>query len=250
MARKFWPRQNPIGRTLFIGPGLGSSYQIGLAEVVGVVGDVRERPYLGPSPVMYLPPSQIPNADMALLNAIEHTALLLRTRPGVAPITISQPVQNTLLAAHNLPAVSIRTMDQVSLASTAPQNFSLFLLGLFASIALLLAIVGIYGVTFYAAEQRTHEIGIRTALGANRSDTLRLILVQALRIAIVGVVTGVVGAGLLTRLLAAQLFAVRPLDPLTFIIVPLILLATAFAAAYVPALRAARVDPMMALRHE
>jgi predicted permease len=250
MARKFWPGQNPIGQTLFIGPGLGPSYQIGLTEIVGVVGDVRERLHLDPSPVMYLPPSQIPNADMALLNAFEHTALLLRTRPGLAPMTIGQPVQNMLLATHDLPAVSIRTMEQVSLASTARQNFSLVLLGLFAGIALLLAIVGIYGVTSYAVEQRTHEIGIRTALGANRSDTLQLILVQALRIAIVGVAAGVAGAGLLTRLLAAQLFAVRPLDPLTFIIVPVILVATALAAAYVPALRAARVDPMMALRHE
>jgi predicted permease len=250
MTRKFWPGRNPIGQTLFIGPGLGPSYQIGLTEIVGVVGDVRERLYLDPSPVMYLPPSQIPNADMALLNAFEHTALLLRTRPGVGPMTIGQPVQNMLLGTHNLPAVSIRTMDQVSLASTARQNFSLVLLGLFAGIALLLAIVGIYGVTSYAVEQRTHEIGIRTALGANRSDTLQLILVQALRIASVGVATGIAGAGLLTRLLAAQLFAVRPLDPLTFVIVPVILLATALAAAYVPALRAARVGPMMALRHE
>jgi predicted permease len=250
MARKFWPGRSPIGQTLYIGPGLGPSYQVGLAEIVGVVGDVRERLSLDPSPLMYLPPSQIPNADMALLNAFEHTALLLRTRPGVAPMAISQPVQNTLLARHNLPAVSIRTMDQVGLASTARQNFSLLLLGLFASIASLLAIVGIYGVTSYAVEQRTHEIGIRTALGANRRDTLRLILVQALRIAIVGVMAGVVGAGLFTRLLAAQLFAVRPLDPLTFIIVPVVLLATALAAAYVPALRAARVDPMLALRHE
>jgi len=250
MARKFWPGQNPIGQTLFIGPGLGPSYQIGLTQIVGVVGDVRERLYLDPSPVMYLPPSYIPNADMMLLNAFERSALLVRTRPGVAPITISQPVQNLLLATHNLPAVSVRTMDQVGFASTARQNFSLLLLGLFASIALLLAIVGIYGVTAYAVEQRTHEIGVRTALGANRYDTLQLILFQALRIAMVGVVTGMAGGGLLTRVLAAQLFGVRPLDPLTFIIVPVILLATALAAAFVPALRAARVDPMTALRHE
>jgi putative ABC transport system permease protein len=250
MARRFWPAQNPIGQTIFVGPGLGPSYQVGLAEIAGVVGDVRERLYLDPSPIMYLPPSQIPNADIALLNAFERTALLLRTRPGVAPMTISQPVQKILLATHNLPAVSIRTMDQVSLDSTARQNFSLVLLGLFASVALLLAIVGIYGVTSYAVEQRTHEIGIRTALGANRRDTLQLILVEALRIAIVGVVIGIIGAGVLTRFLAAQLFAVRPLDPLTFIIVPVILLATTLGAAYVPALRAARVDPMMALRHE
>ena len=141
-------------------------------------------------------------------------------------------------------------MEQVSLDSTARQNFNLLLLSVFAIIALLLAIVGIYGVMSYSVEQRTHEIGIRTALGANRRDTLRLVLIQALRMALVGIAGGIAAAAALTRLLTAQLFAVRPLDPVTFIIVPVVLLATALAAAYVPALRAARVDPMMALRHE
>ena len=250
MARKFWPGLNPIGQTIFIGPGLGPAYQGGLTEIVGVVGDVRERLYLDPSPVMYQLPAHIPDADMALLNAFEHTTLLIRTRPGVQPMSISQAVQDALLTKYNLPAVTIRSMKEVSLASTARQNFSLLLLAVFATIALLLAIVGVYGVTSYAVEQRTREIGIRTALGASRRDTLQFVLVQALRIAIVGVVSGVAGASVLTRLLAAQLFAVRPLDPLTFTIVPVILFATALAAAYVPALRAARVDPMMALRHE
>jgi putative ABC transport system permease protein len=250
MARKFWPGTNPVGQTIFIGPGLGSAYQAGLTKIVGVVGDVRERLYIDPSPVMYQTPSQIPDADMALLNGYESTALLVRTQAGVAPITISQAVQQALLAEDNLAAVNVRTMDQVSLDSTARQNFNLLLLGVFAMIALLLAIVGIYGVMSYSVEQRTHEIGIRTALGANRRDTLRLVLIQALRIALVGIVSGMVASAALTRLLTAQLFAVQPLDPLTFMTVPVILLATAFAAAYVPALRAACVDPMTALRHE
>lgn len=144
----------------------------------------------------------------------------------------------------------MRTMEQVSLDSTARQNFNLLLLSAFATIALLLAIVGIYGVMSYTVEQRTHEIGIRTALGANRRDTLSLVFTQALRMALVGIVGGVVVSAALTRLLTAQLFAVRPLDPLTFITVPVILVATALAAACLPALKAARVDPMTALRHE
>jgi putative ABC transport system permease protein len=144
----------------------------------------------------------------------------------------------------------MRTMEQVSLDSTARQNFNLLLLSAFAAIALLLAIVGIYGMMSYTVEQRTHEIGIRTALGANQRDTLSLVFTQALRIALVGIVGGVVASAALTRLLTAQLFAVRPLDPLTFITVPPILLATALAAAYAPALKAARVDPMVALRHD
>ena len=114
----------------------------------------------------------------------------------------------------------------------------------------MLAIVGIYGVMSYSVEQRSHEIGIRTALGASQRDTLRLILIQALRITLVGIVSGILASAALTRLLTAQLFDVRALDPLTFITVPVILLTTALCAAYLPALRAARVDPMIALRRE
>lgn len=250
MARKYWPGSNPVGQTIFIGPGLSRAMQAGLAKIVGVVGDVRERLDFDPSPVMYQIPSQIPDADMSLLNGFERTAILVRTRPGVAPMSIGHAVKQALLEDHNLAAVNMRTMDQVSLDSTARQNFNLLLLSVFAVIALLLAVVGIYGVMSYSVEQRSHEIGIRTALGANRRDTLRLVLIQALRIALVGIVSGIVASAALTRLLTAQLFAVRPLDPLTFMSVPVILLATALAAAYVPALRAARVDPMRALRHE
>jgi putative ABC transport system permease protein len=250
MARKFWPQSNPVGQTIFIGPGLNPAMQGGVAKIVGVVGDVRERLDLDPSPVMYQIPSQIPDADMSLLNGFERTAILVRTQPGVAPMSVSQAVKQILLVDHDLAAVNMRTIDQVSLDSTARQNFNLLLLSVFAAIAVLLAMVGIYGVMSYAVEQRTHEIGIRAALGANRRDTLRLVLIQALRISLVGIVSGIAASAALTRLLTAQLFAVRPLDPLTFITVPVILLAIALAAAYVPALRAARVDPMMALRHE
>jgi predicted lysophospholipase L1 biosynthesis ABC-type transport system permease subunit len=250
MARKFWPGANPVGQAIFIGPGLGPSFQAGLTEIIGVVGDVRERLYLDPSLVMYQTPSQIPNADMALLNDYEATALLVRTQAGVAPTSVRQAVQQLLLADLNLAAVSMRTMEQVGLDSTARQNFNLLLLSAFATIALLLAVIGIYGVMSYTVEQRTHEIGIRTALGASRRDTLSLVFTQALRMALAGIVGGVIASAALTQLLTAQLFAARPLDPLTFITVPVILLATALAAAYVPALKAGRVDPMTALRHE
>ena len=250
MARRYWPGANPVGQTMFIGPGLGPAYQVGLAQIVGVVGDVRERLFFDPSPIMYQTPSQIPNADIALLNGYEPAALLVRTAAGVAPTSLRQAVQQVLLADHNLAPLSVRTMDQVSLDSTARQNFNLLLLGLFAVLALLLAVVGIYGVMSHSVEQRTHEIGIRTALGANRRDMLRLVLAQALRMALVGIGSGLFGAALLTRLLAAQLFAVRPLDPLTFIAAPPILLIVALAAAFLPAQRAARLDPLRALRHE
>ena len=124
------------------------------------------------------------------------------------------------------------------------------LLGLFAAIALLLASVGIYGVMSYGVEQRTHELGIRTALGATRRDTLRLVLLQALRMAAAGIAVGLVASLWLTRLMKGQLFGLKPLDPLTFVTVPAILLAVALAAACIPAFRTSRVDPMVALRHE
>ncbi|HEY7333898.1 MAG TPA: ABC transporter permease [Bryobacteraceae bacterium] len=250
MARKFWPGENPVGQQIFIGAGLDPAYQGGLTQIVGVVGDVRERLFSDPSPVMYQAPSQIPDADIALLNGLEHSAILLRTQAGVAPMSVDHAVRQALVTGEGLAAVNVRTMDQASLDSTARQNFNVLLLTIFAAIALLLAMVGIYGVISYSVEQRTHEIGIRAALGANRRDTVRLVLGQALRVAAVGIVCGTAASAALTRLLSAQLFAVKPLDPLTFVSVPAILLATAIAAAYVPALRAARVDPAIALRHE
>jgi ABC-type antimicrobial peptide transport system permease subunit len=229
---------------------LGPGYEAGVTEIVGVAGDVRWRLDVDPAPVMYQEPSQVLDGAMALVNRLQPGAVLIRTRAGVAPMSVSHAVQQALLAADQLPVAKTRTMEQASLDSTARQNFNLLLLGLFAAMALLLAAMGIYGVMSYSVEQRTHEIGIRTALGANRRDTLSLVLFQALRMTVAGLAVGVAAAFGLTRLLNAQLFGVKPSDPLTFIAVPVILLAVALAAACIPALRASRVDPLVALRHE
>lgn len=247
MARRFWPGTNAVGQTIFIGPGLGSAYQVGLTEIVGVVGDVRERLDIRPQPVMYQLPSQIPDGDMALLNGYEPTAILVRTLPGVAPVSVSHEVQRALLS-QELPVGKVRTMKQTALDSTARQNFNLLLLGLFAAIALLLAAVGIYGVMSYSVQQRTHEIGVRSALGASPRQTIGRVLGQALRMTLAGTAVGVGASFGLTGLLGAQLFGVKPLDPVTFTTVPGILIAVALAAACVPALRASRVDPIVALR--
>ena len=250
MARKYWPNANPVGQTIVVGPGLGPGYEAGVTEIVGVAGDVRWRLDVDPAPVMYQVPSQVLDGAMALVNRLQPGAVLIRTRAGVAPMSVSHAVQQALLAVDQLPVAKIRTMEQASLDSTARQNFNLLLLGLFAAIALLLAAMGIYGVMSYSVEQRTHEIGIRTALGATRRDTLNLVLFQALRITVAGLAVGVAAAFGLTRLLNAQLFGVKPSDPLTFTAAPLILLLVALAAACIPALRASRVDPLVALRHE
>jgi predicted permease len=250
MARKYWPDANPVGQTIVIGPGLGPGYEAGVTEIVGVAGDVRWRLDVEPAPIMYQAPSQVLDGAMALVNRLQPGAALIRTRAGVAPMSVSQAVQQALLAADQLPAAKIRTMEQASLDSTARQNFNLLALGLFAVIALLLAAMGIYGVMSCSVEQRTHEIGIRAALGANRRDTLNLVLVQAMRMTVAGLAAGIAASFGLTRLLRAQLFGVKPSDLLTLTAVPLILLVVALAAACIPALRASRVDPLVALRHE
>ncbi|HYW44800.1 MAG TPA: ABC transporter permease [Bryobacteraceae bacterium] len=250
MARKYWPDANPVGQTIVIGPRLGPDYEAGPTEIVGVAGDVRERLNIDPAPVMYQAPSQVLDAAMALVNRLQPAGVLIRTRPGVAPMSVSPAVQQALLALDQLPASDVRTMDQVSRDSTARQNFNLLLLGLFAAMALLLGAVGIYGVMSYSVEQRTHEIGIRAALGAGRRDTLKLVLLGALRTAIAGVAVGIAASFGLTRLLTSQLFGVKPSDPLTFAVVPAVLIAVALSAAGIPALRATRIDPLTALRHE
>jgi len=251
MARKFWPGSNPVGQTIFIGPGLGPAYQVGVTEIVGVVDDVRERlDQVEPQPVMYQTFAQIPDADMALVNGYEPSAVLIRTKPGVVPLSTSQAVQQALLTGDQLPATKVRTIDQLSLESTARQNLNLMLLSVFAAIALLLAAVGIYSVTSYSVEQRIHEIGIRAALGANRRRVMNLVLLQALRLALAGIAAGLAGSFGLTRLLGSQLFGVKPLDPLTFAAVPLVLLGVVLAAACLPARRASRLDPLVALRHD
>lgn len=134
--------------------------------------------------------------------------------------------------------------------SLAQQRFNMLLLGLFAALALILATVGIYGATAYAVSQRTHEIGTRTALGAQRGDVLRLVLRDGAKIALVGIASGIAGALALTRLMASLLFEVKPTDPATFASVATLLALVALAACYIPARRAMRVDPMVALRYE
>jgi predicted permease len=248
-ARRYWPHANPVGQAIFIGPNLGPAYQVGLSEVVGVVGSERGRLNIELHPFLYQTALQITDGDMALLNGYEPSAVLVRTRMDVAPMRLSQTLEHAL-QAEQLAAGKIRTMEQLSLDSTERQNFNRWLLGLFAGLAMTLAAVGIYGVMSYSVEQRTQEIGIRAALGANPRDTVGLVLKQALAMVLAGIAAGVAASFGLTRLLAAELFGVKPADPLTFASAPLILIVIAGVAAFLPARRASRVDPLAALRHE
>jgi predicted permease len=252
MARKFWPNADPVGRAILMGAGLGPDFDEGSTEVVGVIGNVRENGLDNdPPPIMYQLHSQVPDAAMKLVNGLQLASVVVRTKPGVAPMSVSQAVQEALLAGDiQLPATRVRTMEQVSLNSTARQNFNLLLLGVFAAIALLLAAVGIYGVMSYTVEQRTHEVGLRTALGASRRDVLKLVMGQGFKLTSIGLGMGIVGALVLTRFLSSLLYGVRPNDPVTFLAVSFLLAGVALLASYIPARRATKVDPLTALRYE
>jgi predicted permease len=252
MARRFWPNANPIGQAIMIGAGLGPDFDQGPTEVVGVVGNVRDNGLSNdPTPVMYQLYSQVPDGAIKLVNGLLLASVVVRTRPGIAPLSVSETVQEALLTGDTqLPATRVRTMEQVTLNSTARQNFNLLLLGAFAAIALLLAAVGVYGVTSYTVEQRTHEVGVRTALGASRRDVLRLVVGHGLKLTSIGMGIGILGALGLTRFLSSLLYGVRPSDPVTFLAVSFLLGGVALLASYIPARRATKVDPMAALRYE
>ena len=250
MARKYWPKEDPIGQRITIGKGLGPEFNDPTRQIVGIVGDVREHGLdSDPPPVMYVPFGQIPDGLTALLNAVLPTTWLIRTTPQ--PLTLVNAVRQEFLNTDsNLPIARVRTMEQVISGAIARQNFQMILLVSFASIALLLAALGIYGVMSYVVEQRTHEIGIRLSLGAGRTDMLRLIVGQGMRLAAIGVACGLAAAFGLTRLLEKLLFGVKSTDPVTYGIVALVLTSVAFLATFVPARRATKIDPVIALRYE
>jgi putative ABC transport system permease protein len=237
MAKQFWSHENPLGKHLTAVFAPGMSF-----EVVGVVGNVRASSLANVAPVaaMYIPMLQFPNYVMSFV-----------ARTSVPPLSIVPAVTG---AVHQVdpdqPLADVMTMDQVLDNSLARRRFSMLLLAAFAGLALILAAIGIYGVIAYSVSRRTHEIGVRMALGAERYDVLKLVIRQGLKLALLGVVVGVAGALALTRFLASLLYGVKPTDPVTFTAVSLILIAVALAACYIPARRASKVDPMVALRYE
>jgi predicted permease len=250
MARQFWPKGNPVGERIILFKGQGSQYEEPPRQIIGVVADIRDHA-LGksPEPMMYVPTAQLTDALTAADNAFSPMMWAVRTKSE--PFSLSADIQRELrIASGGLPVSHIRSMDQVSVESTARTNFNMTLLSIFAGLAMLLATIGIYGVMSYAVGQRVHEIGIRMALGARAGDVLSLVLHQGLGLALVGIAFGLIGAVWLTGAMKSLLFSVSPNDPPTFVIVSGLLLAVAAAATYIPARRATKVDPIVALRYE
>jgi putative ABC transport system permease protein len=249
MAHELWKDQDPVGQTIIIGKGLGPNWTDRPRQIVGVVGDVKSGSLDRPArPEMFIPYTQVPPHILALVVRLAPVSWVIRARQGTVPIDAVR--QAVLSVDANEPIASVKTMEALLSGSIARRRFNMLLLGTFSLLALILSAVGMYGVLSYSVAQRTHEMGIRVALGAQRRDVLRLVIGQGLKLALVGVAAGVAGALGLTRFLSSLLYGVKPTDPLTFIGVSAIAIAVALLASYVPARRAMRVDPMTALRHE
>ena len=250
MAKKYWPKGDPIGQRITIGKGLGPQFEEPTRQIVGIVGDVRENGLkTSDQPVMYVPEGQVTDPLTQLANSVIPLSWAIRT--GNDPASLSTAIQREILAVDGqLPVSKIRTMEQVLSESTARQNFNMLLLSIFAGLALLLAAIGIYGLMSYTVEQRTQEIGIRMALGAGRGDMLKLIVRQGMLLAGIGVAIGLASAFGLARVLASLLFGVKTTDPATYGAVALVLISVALFATYVPARRATKIDPLIALRYE
>lgn len=239
LAKRFWPNQDPIGKRLKWGPP--DSHDPWMT-VVGVVGDVKQGP---------LEEATVPHTYeyYAQLGAIQNLVIAVRSEDN--PQSLAAGVRAAVWGLDRQIAVDkIRTMDQVIGKSTSARRFNLFLIGAFAALALLLAAIGIYGVLAFSVSKRAHEIGIRMALGARSSDVARMVIAQAMRVVGIGVLVGGLGALLLGRFLQNMLYQIRAIDPLTFVGVVIALGVAAWAASYLPARRATRVDPMVALRYE
>jgi len=237
MARRFWPNEDPIGQRVTMmdwGPPL-------TGQIVGVVGDVKSDGMdTQTRPMIYWPYTQFP---------VIFNSLVVRTE--VEPLSVLGALKQQIWAIDpSQPVASASTMEQVMSDSVATRRFNMLLLGVFACFALVLAAVGIYGVISYTVSQRTHEIGIRVALGAQRSDIIRLVVGQGMTLTMVGVIAGVAAALGMTRLMTTLLFGVSPTDAPTFTAVAVLLIAVALTACIVPARRATKVDPMTALRCE
>jgi putative ABC transport system permease protein len=250
MAKHYWPNQDPIGQQIIIGQELGGKFEEPPREIVGIVGDTRDTDLtVAPEPTMIIPEAQESDGLTAFSLQFHPVVWLVRTH--MEPYTMVDAVAGQLRqSTGGLPVGNVRTMDEVFHGSAAPQNFNMLLLTIFGGVALMLAAIGIYGVLAYSVTQRTQEIGIRMALGADRAGIRNLIVKQGMLLTVTGVFIGVGAAFGLTRLISRFLFGVGSWDPVVFVSVPVLVMIVALIAIWTPAQRAARLDPIESLRFE
>ncbi|MEO8663302.1 MAG: ABC transporter permease, partial [Bryobacteraceae bacterium] len=230
MAKKFWPKGDPLNDRILIGKGVMKELETEVPrQIVGIIGDIRDGGLNSdPQPAMYVANAQVPDALNALNVNIGPVAWLVRTR--TSPGTLSAAVQEQLRQASGLPISDIKTMDEIVSRSTSRERFNMMLMSIFGASALLLAAIGVYGLMTYSVQQRTQEIGIRIALGAESGDVLRMVVFQGMTFSLVGVAVGTAAAFGLAKLIASFLFGVEARDPMVFAVVPAMLTVIAFFA--------------------
>ena len=244
LARQYFPNEDPLGKRLKQVPDSPS------LEIVGVVRHVEPDSLDGQGPA---PAQFYPNFNQIALEELPNNVrrINLLTRTEVEPLSLASAVRGQVAALNKDQAVfNVRTMEQIVAQSVAPRRFSMLLLTVFAVVALALASLGIYGLMSYAVAQRTREIGVRMALGAQSGNVLRLVIGQGMKLALAGVALGLVASVALTRTIKNLLFGVSATDPATFAAIALLLALVALLACWIPARRATKVDPMVALRCE
>jgi predicted permease len=248
MARQYWPNSDPLKDRILIGAGARPAFAEGSRQVIGIVGNTHDRgPEVEPTPMMYIPLAQMPDLETALNSKVAPLWWFVRSQPD--PRTLITPISAALReASGGLPVAHVRTMEEIEATNIARQRLNMLLLMVFGCAGLLMAAIGIYGVMSYSVQQRTQELGVRTALGAQASDLRNMVIRQGMLLTLIGVVIGGAGAFWLTHSLASFLFEVKPLDPISLISTPLLLSIVALISIWVPAVRATQVDPMTALR--
>jgi len=250
LARQYWPNGDPLKDRIQIGADAGPAFAEDPRQVIGIVGNTHDEGLnRDVSPIMFIPVAQMPDLETALNSRVAPLWWIVRSTadPHTLVASISAALRE---ASGGLPVAHIRTMEEIEALNTSRQRFNMLLLTVFGSAGLLMAAIGVYGVMSYSVQQRTQELGIRVALGAQASDLRGMVIGQGMLLALMGVAIGIGGAFWLTRFLASFLFGVKSWDPLVFIATPLLLTGVALISVWIPAIRATRVDPMTALRLE
>jgi predicted permease len=250
MAKEFWKDGDPLNDRIVIGKGVDKNWEdLQPRQIIGIVGDVRQGGLeTAPRPRMYVPQAQLPDAVHAQLVRLAPSQWIVRMQANND--ALAKSIQEQVRQATRLPVFEIHSMDEVIRISMGEQRLNMQVMSIFGGSALLLAATGIYGLMAYTVAQRTQEMGIRLALGAQATELRNMIVRQGMSLATAGVVIGLGAAWGLSRLMESLLFRVKPRDPIVFTVVPVALMAVALLSVWIPARRALRVDPAVSLRHE